>query len=105
MCTTCRYSIYRTMDGMLTCSCTQSEYYRDPVDEENICSFYEERPPEPCAMDNGVSCKALTKKKCPGCRFYKTKAQLTWQKESCARRIGRLPYKKRQAIRETYKIF
>lgn len=105
MCGTCLYSIFRILDGELTCSCMQSEFYRDTIDEENICSCYEEKPPEPCAMDNGASCKALTKKKCFGCRFYKTKEQLAWQKENCSRRIGRLPYKKRQAIRETYKIF
>lgn len=105
MCATCLYSIYRILDGVLTCSCMQSEYYRDQIDQENICNCFEERPPEPCVMDNGTSCKALTKKKCTGCRFYKTKGQLDWQNESCARRIGRLPYKKRQAIRETYKNF
>lgn len=57
---------------------------------------------EKCAFDKGKHCKALTKKACEGCTFYKTVAELQRGREKADARIQSLPYVQRIAILSKY---
>ena len=56
-----------------------------------------------CAFDVGEStCSALTKKFCPGCRFFKTKEKLAEGRKKAMERVRRLPQWEQDRILDKY---
>lgn len=55
-----------------------------------------------CVFDEEDKCRALNEKDCDGCRFYKTKEELTEGREKAAERIAQLAPEHRDYIRRTY---
>jgi hypothetical protein len=56
-----------------------------------------------CAFDNGATkCKALSEKKCEGCRFYKTIDQVFAGRQKAEKRIRSLPPTAQAYIKRKY---
>lgn len=55
-----------------------------------------------CIFEKGNECNALREKKCEGCSFYKTEAELIEGRRKAQERIDSLPEKQRIHIIRTY---
>lgn len=59
--------------------------------------------PDRCAFDEGKKkCRALTKKECKGCRFFKTEEELAAGREKAEERIKSLGAEDQVAIDKIY---
>ena len=104
MCETCMYAIKLALNSRFSCNCPNSEFFREEVSAENHCGKYKEKADNQCAMDNGRQCRGLVEKRCKGCKFYKTKAQLDKERAATKSRLRALPEEQQVYIKEEYKI-
>ena len=59
---------------------------------------------EKCAFDNEDKCKALTEKKCLGCKFRKTEEELQSGREKARGRLESLPMEEMLHIKNKYHL-
>lgn len=104
MCGTCTHAIKMSINGKYSCNCPLSEYFRDTVSEDNFCDKYNKNADKQCAMDNGGQCRGLVEKRCDGCKFYKTQAQLDEERRNTLARLRSLPSEHQDYIKAQLKV-